>query len=366
MNLTVSCTSGAGAIGQLRAAWQALMQADDEAGLFQAVEMCEAWHADAGLDAAQLRLLLVQHDEQPVGLLPLLEQGGATRRWVSASPRAGLLACGDRDAVCRALAGWLQRQAGRWDQLLLDDLRPAAARRLQAALMQHGLATEPGRPGGEEAFIRTDGGWAGYLATQGPHFRHRLKPQTRKIERLGPVSCRRDAGPQAASAYDEFLRLEPRSWKAAQDDTRLPERERLAFRWLIEHPGSVQPDLLFLDVAGQPAAAMLSLAHAGTYHLFVTYFDDALRAWYPGRRLFLEAIQHGFALPGTVEISFVGAYPFARAWATGVRSHVQLQAWSCSWRGRLRRWASTRQAPLEPTRPPPVTLPVPQQEQPHA
>ena len=350
--IAVQCVAGRDAIERLRPQWLALMQADDEAGLFQSVDMCAAWHVQPAGDGERLLLLLAHHDGVPIGLLPLCERGGGgvlgsgLRTLASASPRVDMLACGDKAAVAWAFARWLQDHSSRWELLALDDLRPGTAQRLGRAFAAPGGCEVDGpHPGGSEAYIDTQDGWPAYLLARGSHFRHRLKPQTRKIERLGPLTLRRFEAAGAADAYEEFLRLESQSWKSRSDHSRLPDRERAAFRWLISAGGTVHPDLLFLDVNDKPVAAMLSLTYGGVYNLFVTYFDDALRAWYPGRRLILEAIQHAYAQPGLREINFVGAYPFARAWAGSVREHAQLRVWSGTLRARLHRWIGGRNKP---------------------
>jgi CelD/BcsL family acetyltransferase involved in cellulose biosynthesis len=333
-------------------AWQALVHEDTEATMFQSPQMCAAWHARP-VSGERLFLLLAWQGDRPVGLWPLLmrqaqKHGLRLRVLASASPRADLLAVGDRRAVTVALVTWLLAQTRRWDVIELEDLRPATACDL-AATFGAARSTDLDGPvaAPSEAFIDTRPGWPAYLAARGQHFRHRLKPQTRKIERLGQVSLRRFEGGDAAVGYEEFLRLEPRSWKARVEDTCLPPRERDAFRALIQSDGEVRPDLLFLDVDGKPAAAMLSLAYRRVYYLFVTYFDDALRAWYPGRRLFLESLQHAYANPHWEEVSFVGAYPFARAWCDGLREYRSLKVWGGGWRARLARLLAPRLTPAD-------------------
>ena len=95
---------------------------------------------------------------------------------------------------------------------------------------------------------------------------------------------------------------------------------------------------------------MLSLAHRQTYYLFVTYFDDSIRAHYPGRRLFLEAILYAFSQPAIRELSFVGAYPFALAWCDFRREYCSLKVYGSGLRARWARSFATRpdQLPAEP------------------
>ncbi len=330
--------------------WQALVDADPDATLYQAPDLFFAWH-DTAADGEQAWLLVARDGDRPIGCAALalreLPMRGVRIRVLSfGSPRGDVVASERRGEVLTAIADWLLRQSRDWDLLQLEDIRTATAEAIQRHLgAERGFAVEAPTPAPAEAWLDASIGWSAYLQLRGAHFRHRLKPQTRKIERLGTVRVRRFAGEGLAAAYDEFLSLEPRSWKSKSDDTRLPDRERAAFGALVRQgPGRIRPSIMFLDVDERPVAAMLSLAHGRNAYLFVTYFDDSVRAHYPGRRLFLECIQDAFADPQVDELSFVGAYPFAMAWCDQTRPYVNLKVHGNSLRARWARLLAPRPA----------------------
>jgi len=331
--------------------WEALIDADPDATVFQSPALFFAWHATATADEQPLMLVAAAKGEiigcAAMVLRSRITRGIRTRVVAFANPRGDVLSAFRRDDVVRSICDWLQRHSRDWDVLELDDIRPATAEAIRQCFQrERRFDVEPLAPAPAEAFIDTSIGWDAYLQLRGAHFRHRLRPQTRRIERLGTVSLRRYAGQAAQAPYEEFLQLEPQSWKSRSGDTQLPERERAAFRHLIcNADGRVDPDVLFLDVDERPVAAMLSLTHRHSYYLFVTYFDDTIRAFYPGRRLFLESILYGFSRSQVRELSFVGAYPFAQAWCDLKREYCNLKVYGSGLRARWARSFAPRAEP---------------------
>ena len=340
--LSVSRLVGLEAIGHFEAEWEKLIDADPQATFFQSPQLFRAWHR-ASTERELPWLLVAKSNDRTLGcaamvLTSSVTRGVGTRVLSFANPRADFVACERREEVIAAICGWLQREAREWDVLCFNDVRMSTAAALQQNFgLRPGFRCDGPGPAPAEAFLDTRVGWDAYLKSQGAHFRKRLKPQTCRIERLGNVRVRRYKGPSTEGAYDEFLRLEPRSWKANADSSRLPQREGACFRELVRASDDrVQPDIMFLDVDDRPVAAMLSVAHRHTYYLFLTYFDDSVRAFYPGRRLLLESIQYAFGQPGIRELSCVGAFPFALSWCNELREYSSLKIYGRSLRAR---WA---------------------------
>ena len=194
-----------------------------------------------------------------------------------------------------------------------------------------------------ETYLAATSSWDDYLQRRGAHFRHRLKPNCKRIERLGTVSYRWYRGPEKAeSVFEEFLRMEEASWKAATG-VRLSPQEREGFRALVrDRSGRLRADIVFLDVDGRPVSAMLSLLHRRCYYVFVTFFDERLRNLQPGRPLFREILRYAFESPEIDEVSFVGSYSSAPSWSLDIREYRNVRIYGRKLMGilaeRMDRW----------------------------
>ena len=347
--LSVSRLVGLEAIRHFEVEWERLVDADPQATFFQSPQLFRAWH-HAGTGRELPWLLVAKVNDRTLGcaamvLTSSVTRGIGTRVLSFANPRADFVACERREEVIAAICEWLQREAREWDVLCFNDVRTSTAAALQQNFgLRPGFRCDGPWPAPAEAFLDTRVGWDEYLKSKTAHFRKRLKQQTCRVERLGSVRVRRYKGPSTEVAYDEFLRLGSLSWKANADSSRLPQREGACFRELVRaSDGRIQPDIMFLDVDDRSVAAILSLAHRHTYYLFLTYFDDSVRAFYPGRRLLLESIQHAFDQPGIRELSFVGAFPFALSWCNEQRGYSSLKIYGKSLRARWARSFSPQQ-----------------------
>ena len=340
-------------------AWEAVVAADASAGLFQSPQMYCAWHA-AHARALAPRVMLATIEGEPVGCLPLAlssepRRGLRIATLASGNPRADLIAHpGHRERVAAAFADRLASEGG-WDVLALDGMSSSSP--LVAALLAR-LAPGRGYRAGvapsapAEAYLPADCTWQDYLERKGRHFRHSLKYQCKRIYRAGEVAFRR-AGPgsDALAAFDAFVALEDKSWKASGGD-RLAPGDRECLRNLARNAdGKVACDVLFLELDGTPAAGLLSLRYRSVYYLFVTYYDERVRTFYPGRPLFQEALMYAFSQPEVAEVSFIGAYPYALSWCNAVREYRGLRIYSRGMRARyaetLDRWDRRAAAPRE-------------------
>ena len=323
--------------------WERLIDADPASTVFQSPQMLLAWQSSAPENEEPM-MLVARAGGIAIGCAALVSRstrllGVRMRTLAFGSPRGEIVAACRRTEVLAAICDWVQRAARLWDVLELNDIRPETALEIDAHFSRWGRShREPMTAAPAEAFLDTDRSWQAYLSSRSGHFRHRLRPQTTKIEAAGKLGIRRFEGETAAAAYESFLELEASSWKSHAGDTKLPLRERDAFRALLSMPSErVVPDMLFLDIDERPVAAMLSLRHRHVYYLFVTYFDERLRAFYPGRRLFVESVRYAFEHPGIKELSFIGAYPFARAWADAQREYSSLRIYGAGMRARVAR-----------------------------
>lgn len=341
--IQVARLDGHAAISRFVPEWERLIDADPASTVFQSPQMLLAWQSSAPENEEPL-MLVARAGGVAIGCAALVLRstrllGVRTRTLAFGNPRGEIVAACRREEVIAALCGWLQDTAGLWDVLELNDIRPDTAHQIDAHFRRWGRSRqEPMTPAPAEAFLDTRCSWQAYLASRSAHFRHRLRPQTTKIERAGKVATRHFEGEAAAAVYEAFLELEASSWKSRSGDSRLPPRERDALRALLDTPSDrVVPTILFLDVDERRVAAVLSLCHRRTRYMFVTYFDDRLRAFYPGRRLFVEAVRDAFEHPEIDELSFIGAYPFAAAWASAQREYANLRIYGSGIRARLAR-----------------------------
>jgi len=350
--VTIESLYGRGAVAAFIPHWERLLDRDPEATIFQSPQLFMAWQRASG-DSEQPWLLVAYSDGEPIGMAALVLRNPVVRglriRTVSfGAPRGDFVATERRDEVIAAACGHLEQETSRWDVLEFNDVRTATAEMIDRSMdrrsrcRRHWVREAPA-----EALLDVDRSWKEYLKERGMHFRNRLRPQTTKIERLGKVDLVRHSGQDAALAYERFLELEQRSWKGKAGETQLPSRERVAFRELLARPDErIEPDVLFLNVEDKPAAALLSVRHRHRYYLFVTYFDDALRAWYPGRRLIMESLLHAFERPDITELSFIGAYPFAMAWANQTREYRSIRFYGPGLRARWARAFERNDGPV--------------------
>ena len=337
--------------------WEQLLERDPEATIFQSPQLFMAWQRASG-DSEQPWLLVARRGDEAIGFAALVVRTAVVKglriRTVSfGAPRGDFVATGWREEVIAAICDRLEQETSQWDVLELSDVGTATADAVDRCISGRGRCHRHWlREAPAEALLDVNRTWKEYLKERGMHFRNRLRPQTTRIEKLGKVELVRHCGTGASEAYERFLELEQRSWKGRTGETRLPSRERIAFRELLAHHDErIEPDVLFLNVDGKPAAALLSVRHHHRYYLFVTYFDDALRAWYPGRRLIMESLLHAFERPDITELSFIGAYPFAMAWANTTRQYRSIRFYGPGLRAR---WARMFERHDEPAAPPPA------------
>lgn len=340
VDVSVACEPSE--VQRLAPAWEALVNEDPCARLFQSPQMYFAWQSAQATPAAP-RVLFARVNGEPAGCLPLAlvteaRRGVRVATLASGHPRADLVVLPEhRERVAAAFADAIARDRA-WDVLAIDGMRSASAMLLALlARLDAGRGFRQGAaaPPPAEAYLPVAGSWQAYLDGKGRHFRHSLKYQCKRIHRCGEVRLRREGpGAAALAAFDGFVALEQKSWKAAGGD-RLAPHDRECLRALAGcGDGRVACDVLFLDVNGEPAAGLLSLRHRSVYYLFVTYYDERVREGYPGRPLFQEALRYAFSQPGVTEASFIGAYPFALSWCDSVREYRALRIYSPGMRAR--------------------------------
>jgi CelD/BcsL family acetyltransferase involved in cellulose biosynthesis len=330
-------------IRQFSATWQALLAGDSRGSLFQSPQMFFAWQ-QATEEPEEPWFLVASIRGAPVGCAPLVRKtsvwrGLRLRTLAFGNPRANFVIAGHRAEVPAAFAGYLRSRAGDWDVLALEDVLAGSGTVetvLRVLASGRGYRWRTPQPARAEAYLDASGTWDGYLSAKGRHFRHSLKYQCRRIERLGPVTYRQHNRPEDANgALDRLFAMEARSWKAVSG-SRLSAREAGCFRILARGPGEhVAYDTLFLEVGDETMAGLLSFRHRHCCYLFVTYYDERVRDLYPGRPLFREALRRAFERQDIAEVSFVGSYPYAMSWCDQVRAYQSVDIHGPGWRARL-------------------------------
>lgn len=338
--------------------WGKLLANDSRAGLFQSPQVFFAWQATCPA-VGEPWLLVARIGGVPVGCVPLVRRmtsrRGIRMRVLSlGNPRADVVALAEhRTDVVGAVGRYLDAHAKEWDMLSIENVRVDGGTidmlqaQLGASMVGAGLEEAPC-----EAYLDVARPWEEYLKVKGRHFRNRLRPQCDRIQSAGTVTFRRSAGRgDADRSMDELIAIGARSWKGASGTALDPGEERF-FRHLMRHvDDTLDYDVLFLEVDGAAVAGLLSIRHARRYYLFLTYFEERLREYYPGRALMREAVRHAFSRTDVDEVSFISDYAFARSWADGIRDYRSARFYGGGIRARcartLDRW-DRRAAPEKP------------------
>ncbi len=341
-SIDVSRLSTVGEIRAFTETWDSLLACDSQGSLFQSPQMYFAWQ-QAPDEPEEPCFLVATIDGETVGCAPL-----AIKPWVTRGPRLRAIGFGSprgdfiisrhRPEVAAAFVKYLRSVARDWEVMVFEDLRVSSGtmQSLLDGLGGRGYRYRSPEPAPSESWMSVSGTWDEYLHAKGRHFRHSLRYQCKRIERLGAVSyLRQDSLAGADVAFDAFVAMEANSWKATAG-SRLSPREIGCFRDLIRNSGGhLRYDILFLQVDGDSVAGLLSFLYRHRYYLFVTFFDERVRDLYPGRPLFREALREAFGRKEISEISFVGSYPYALSWCDQVTEYQKVRIYGPGLRARL-------------------------------
>jgi dTDP-4-amino-4,6-dideoxygalactose transaminase/CelD/BcsL family acetyltransferase involved in cellulose biosynthesis len=244
-------------LAPLRALWTKL--AERSRNVFNTWEWASVWWRHFGQDRP-LRVTVVRRGAEPVGLLPLYQwRSGPARvlRFLGHGPGDQLGPVGDPDDGV-PLARALRRSLHRLDaDLLLAEQLPRG---------QDWHALLGGRRLAEEASpivqFGTDG-WEEYLRGRSANFREQVRRRARKLAREHRVAYRLSDGWRDLDRdLDTLFRLHAARWSTAPTNFLADAAFHRAFAPVAVEQGWLR--LWFLDVDGEPVAALYGFRFAGT------------------------------------------------------------------------------------------------------
>lgn len=298
----------------LASEWDPLLDRVAGATAFQTFQFLRLWW-DHFAVAGSPFIVVLRRAGELVGIAPLAvfpstigdrayrQLGFIGSRWEMDRPQ--FLFTGDpgeTEACARAVAQAIDARRDDWDLLYLYEQSPGSS--VIAALTRslHGARYLVGElPDSTCPFIRTEGGWDAYLDTRSRSFRKNLQRGRRRLERRGPIGYHIINDATAVDeAFNQYLEIEARSWKADTDAGLCAEAVDQAFyRDLTNLLGRDRRiEFRFIDVAGEPVAGTFGIRHASRTPC------DATAAAVDGDRFYSLKIAHDqrFAAgsPGTL------------------------------------------------------------------
>lgn len=315
------------ALGRVAPAWDDLWRRSEITLPTARAELltlwCECFAAERPFTA-----LVVEHDGQWVGALPLVERsafgcklgGLPTNAW---SPAGDLLLDpqSDVETVCELLwkaagqCGWrllwfdaLLGGASRWQTFLL------AGRRLgRAVAARERFAID---------LVQIERGWSEYLANRSANHRRQLRKASARAEQSGPTRLVRfdNLSPQhVAPILRECFEIEAGGWKGrAQGDVfRTPGVWEFYLSQSRQLAAWGQLSLTLLEHGGRPIAFEYGWVAKGVYSSLKVGYDETFRRFSPGQMLRYHLFEQFHAESQIEWVDFLG--PATRAtssWAT--------------------------------------------------
>lgn len=315
-------------------AWRALHRATPEATPWQEWDWLEAWWNAMGGDA-ELCVSLVKRGDQPVLALPLQLR----RRRMMGVPVRILEPLGMPDEINRPVPGLGEFHEGRlqaalgavsgasagrqrvnvpaWDLLWLDEVEHDDPRVevMLAWARGNGLLTGlwPLHPC---PCLNLEQSWPDYLAGRGRHLARNLRAARRRLEARGEVRVDIAVLPdEIDAAYDVFLAVHARSWKAGAGLGFTRGRAYRAYyrEFLARLSRDGRARILTLYAGETPVAAAIAVTDSETYYGAQIAHDERFADCSPGT--LLEALE----LEGLLEERRYRTYDFFGAALTNKR-----------------------------------------------
>lgn len=320
----------------IAAEWDAL--ADRTAGkVWVRPGWVEAWWRAFG--RGQLEIVALRRAGQLVAVLPLGRRLGALTS-VTNWHTPEFDAVGDPAAVAELLA-MLMDTAPRRVSMAFVDASGGVALELRTRAEHLGFQVIV-RPLEHSPYIRTDAGWAAYLAGRDGKMLRELRRRRRLLSAAGEMSFEvHDGRTRLAELFDEGFAVEAAGWKGAAGSAVASDAATLTFyrdiaHWAVSR-GALR--LGFLRLNGRAIAFDFSLEADGVHYLLKTGFDPSVSQFAPGKLLRYLMIERTFA-SGLDLYEFLGTdNPWKYAWTRTVRERSLIQVFSRSLPGRID-WAA--------------------------
>jgi CelD/BcsL family acetyltransferase involved in cellulose biosynthesis len=306
--------------------WDDLWQRSDAASPTSRAELIALW-IDHYLPRATVRALVVEQAGRFLAALPLVGRRlkGIVR--VGSLPVNTWTGCGDLlidptvdsdrvlDRLVEGMADlpwgllWLPRVA--FDSLHWRALRAAAERAGMSV-----AAREHHRVG----VVRIEHDWQAYFGGLKGDFRRGQKRYSKKIEEAGGAALKvyRNLKPHEVDAVlERGFEIEHQSWKGADGTSALKnpqhwEYYRREAQWLARE-GHLE--LVFLEVAGQPAAFDYGWRSKGVHFTTKIGYAEPFAKFAPGQQMLFRLLEQLHADPDCRALDFAGPYvDFHKSW----------------------------------------------------
>lgn len=229
-------------------------------------------------------------------------------------------------------------QAGRGEPFDLIAIGPIDDRSPVGALIEPAAARLGWRIGRAESlaspFMRLAPSWDEQLRGLSASFRSSVRRKVRHAEGIPGMHA---LVVTDASCLDAIRSVSPHTWQAREGTAMTSQPVVMAFyeqviRDAADH-GRLRCGVLTLD--GQPIAFDLNIRHGSTLHSLKLGFRDEHAGLSPGMVLKSHLLRDLLAeANGAIsEYDFMGASePYKLSWASGVRTHSELQLFARTWR----------------------------------
>jgi arabinofuranan 3-O-arabinosyltransferase len=335
---------GADALAGATPAWEACLTACPETLVFSRPAWADAWLAVYGRRRTAC-IVVVTADGQPEAVFPLQTSvvpvlglrrlefiGGSPPTWRqwALNPdglgqviyAGGVIVPGEEDGALRALRGWLDAGAGRWDMVRLNCV-PA-----DSPLAHDHWPLGPAWRCQETTQVKhridLTVGWDTWMATISKRQRRHLNYEPHALTRAagGQLELDEVRGGGVAAAMEEYLELNRVRWAALQRPGILAGDVAL-YRRLAGDPGS---GMVFyrLTAGGRLLACQFGFDHGGRYLIYGLTFDPSFERQSPSQVLMHFVIRRCFD-DGHREVD-LGALRMVEQWTRDTRFRAHLTA----------------------------------------
>jgi len=355
------------ALESYRLAWSALLPQTPRASFFHTFDWLQTYWRAFGGDQ-QLRVLIVQSDGKPIGIVPLCVH---TERYQVGNVRVLTYPLSDwgmwygpigpNPSACLFMAmKHLQETPRDWDMI---DLRwicqdDQTGRALHATGMPATRSVHQ-----QTSIMRLEGtDWESYRAGLSKKWRHELGRQQRGMQRDFTVSFQRHR-PLGAShgdsdprwdLYENCLAIAEQSWQGESKTGNTLSHDHVRDFLQQSHQVAAKLgmlDLVVLKLNDQPAAFQYNYLHDGRLFGLRMGYDRKFGQYGVGKALMGWTLEDSFDRGDRLLDMGIGDYEFKRKFRTETETsqrytHYPWQAW----RGqsvRLTRWIKSRWAPQE-------------------
>lgn len=264
---------------EVETSWRTALAASHQHNFFLEPQIQHAWWSSH--DQPPLQVLVVQQDQQPVGVLPLCRVGQQLQflgdQTVTDYADA-VIVPGHQAAVATALQQYLAADHN-WQRVQLISLPANSSLRPTLPAVAAALGATCSETASEVCPVITlPASWPDYLTMVGKKQRHEIKRKWQRLSEQQPLSFRvvtdLIAHPEALAAFYRLHQLSSPEKAAFWTPTQRRFFDQLSLA--ASQGGWLR--LYFLDVAGRPAAAMYTFAYAQQLLIYNSGFDPVTYA----------------------------------------------------------------------------------------